>query len=207
MRPVLLAELPAAFSPPARTSRRNARKDGNSFSWGEDFLKALNLSDEIVREQERKEAAARTIVLGAFLQLLGFIVRRARIAGSPENSALFRIGRLLAAMDRNCARDWSLDSMASFVHMSQSDFRRKFLAATGRTPIAWLLRLRLQKAARLLRLSASIGETAMSVGFADTNYFSRQFRALYEISPRELRRREGLPNAMRERKRQGRQSG
>ena len=59
---------------------------------------------------------------------------------------------------------------------------------TGTAPITYLLRLRLQKAASLLRLSGRIGDVAMRVGFQDTNYFTRQFHAFYGCSPREYKR-------------------
>ena len=51
-----------------------------------------------------------------------------------------------------------------------------------------LLRLRLEKATALLRLSDSVSEAGMRAGFPDTNYFTRQFRARYGISPREYKR-------------------
>ena len=95
---------------------------------------------------------------------------------------------LLAELDRNCAREWSLESMAAFVRMSQSSFRQQFRLMTGTAPITYLLRLRLQKAASLLRLSGRIGDVAMRVGFQDTNYFTRQFHAFYGCSPREYKR-------------------
>jgi len=36
-----------------------------------------------------------------------------------------------------------------------------------------------------------VGEISYSVGFNDSNYFTRQFRAAYGCSPREYREREG----------------
>ena len=152
------------------------------------FTRVVTLADEIMGEEKRKESGGRTVAFGEFLHLIGYIIRHAHIAGSSEKTSVYQISRLLAELDRNCAREWSLESMAAFVRMSQSSFRQQFRLMTGTAPITYLLRLRLQKAASLLRLSGRIGDVAMRVGFQDTNYFTRQFHAFYGCSPREYKR-------------------
>ena len=65
-----------------------------------------------------------------------------------------------------------------------------FKSVTGRSPIDYLLQVRLGKAAeRLLKTEASIAEIAAECGFPDSNYFSRQFRRHYHCSPRDYRNR------------------
>ena len=152
------------------------------------FTRVVTLADEIMGEEKRKESGGRTVAFGEFLHLIGYIIRHAHIAGSSEKTSVYQISRLLAELDRNCAREWSLESMAAFVRMSQSSFRQQFRLMTGTAPITYLLRLRLQKAASLLRLSGRIGDVAMRVGFQDTNYFTRQVHAFYGCSPREYKR-------------------
>ena len=152
------------------------------------FTRVVTLADEIMGEEKRKESGGRTVAFGEFLHLIGYIIRHAHIAGSSEKTSVYQISRLLAELDRNCAREWSLESMAAFVRMSQSSFRQQFRLMTGTAPITYLLRLRLQKAASLLRLSGRIGDVAMRVGFQDTNYFTPQFHAFYGCSPREYKR-------------------
>ena len=155
----------------------------------EHFTKAVNLADEIIHEEKLRAAGGRTAALGEFLHLIACIIRHARISGNREKTtSVYQISRLLAEMDRNSAGKWSLPEMAAFVNMSQSSFRQQFRLMTGLPPVTYLLRLRLQKAASLLRLSGSIGDAAMRTGFPDTNYFTRQFHAFYGVSPREYRR-------------------
>ena len=134
---------------------------------------------------------------GTGLYIDSLLSGRTFAAFSPDSPLRKRLERryvtqggsaLLAELDRNCAREWSLESMAAFVRMSQSSFRQQFRLMTGTAPITYLLRLRLQKAASLLRLSGRIGDVAMRVGFQDTNYFTRQFHAFYGCSPREYKR-------------------
>lgn len=154
------------------------------------FPDAVKLADGIIREQEQKESGACTAALGGFLALIAYLIRHARIAGSAEKThCVYQIGRLLAEMEQNCAKEWTLQSMAAFVRMSQSSFRQQFRLITGQAPVTCLLHLRIQKAALLLKLSGTIGEIAEQVGFQDSNYFTRQFHAFYGISPREYKKR------------------
>ena len=152
------------------------------------FTHSVNLADAIIREEKQKEPGGRTVVFGEFLHLIAYMIRHAGGGDATRKTSVYQISRLLAEMDRNCMKKWSLQDMASFVRMSQSNFRQQFRTMTGMPPITYLLRLRLRKAASLLRLSGSIGDAAMRTGFPDSNYFSRQFHAYYGISPRQYRR-------------------
>ena len=72
--------------------------------------------------------------------------------------------------------------------MSRSNLMRVFRAATGQSPIEYLLRLRIQKAMALLRnTDLTITEIAMEVGFNDSNYFTRQFKRVQGSSPTRFR--------------------
>jgi len=63
-------------------------------------------------------------------------------------------------------------------------------ARAGDSPIAYLAKLRLRQAARLLELRGrSVGEAGRDVGFDSAFYFSRQFKKQYGMSPREYQQR------------------
>jgi transcriptional regulator GlxA family with amidase domain len=77
--------------------------------------------------------------------------------------------------------------------MSRRNFLRAFESTMGCPPITYLIRLRIRRASELLQQhESSITEIAMAVGFNDSNYFSRQFRAVTGESPRNYRRRREL---------------
>ena len=85
----------------------------------------------------------------------------------------------------------NLDELAGIAHMSKRSFIRAFQAATGASPIAYLIQLRINRATALLRDSdAPVTDIAFRAGFADSNYFTRQFRKLTGISPRSYRRQQ-----------------
>ena len=68
--------------------------------------------------------------------------------------------------------------------MSQRQLLRKLRALTGETSHELIWRLRLERAAQLLRQDvASVKEVAFSVGFKYEASFSRSFRKVYGVSP------------------------
>ena len=83
----------------------------------------------------------------------------------------------------------TLDELVEISGMSRRNFIRTFEETTGSSPIKYLIDLRIREASRLLRSTdKSVTDIAFDVGFADSNYFSRQFRSALGISPREYRK-------------------
>ena len=79
--------------------------------------------------------------------------------------------------------------LASLCHLSESQFRRRFRAAYGLSPHAYLSRLRCRIGSELLtRAGLTVAETAARVGFTDASAFFRQFRAQFGCSPSDFRR-------------------
>lgn len=78
----------------------------------------------------------------------------------------------------------SVESMARTARMSRFHFSRRFREATGRSPYRYLVDVRLERAAELLRRGrCGITEAALSVGFSDPSRFARSFRARFGASP------------------------
>lgn len=80
--------------------------------------------------------------------------------------------------------------MAATAHMSERSFLRRFHAATGLTPAAYLQHLRVEKARGLLeRTPTPVNEIAWAVGYADPSAFARVFRHITGVTAGEYRRR------------------
>ena len=155
------------------------------------FPEVVRLLDGLIAEEEKDEPGGRTAVLSGGLRLFLLICRNCRPA-RPERgvSNACRISTVLAALDERFGEAWPLRRLARLAGMSESAFRQYFRQLTGMPPIEYLLRLRLAKAAAMLALGRrGIGEIASGCGFADSNYFSRQFRRRYGHSPRDYRKR------------------
>jgi transcriptional regulator GlxA family with amidase domain len=74
-------------------------------------------------------------------------------------------------------------------------FKRRFRAATGETPIAYVQRLRVERAKRLLEQGGDpIEEISWAVGYEDPASFRRLFKRLTGLTAGEYRRRFRLPS-------------
>jgi transcriptional regulator GlxA family with amidase domain len=74
-------------------------------------------------------------------------------------------------------------------------FDRRFRAATGYSPLAYVQALRIEEAKQMLETgSAPVDAIGREVGYEDASSFSRLFRRLTGISPGDYRRRFRIPD-------------
>lgn len=100
-----------------------------------------------------------------------------------------RIDRVIDYLRRNLDRPVKLAELANVACFSEFHFHRIFTAVSGETLSNFTNRLRLEKAARLLRYSKqSLTDIALDCGFSSPATFSRAFRSGYETSPSEFRK-------------------
>lgn len=147
------------------------------------------LIDSIMRELEQKDRGSRFIAAASFQQLLGYLTRCYSNVQSPEAGTLLRIAEALSFMEKNYECYMAVAEIAASAHVSERTLRREFNRALGISPSEYLRKLRVRKAEQLLtRSRLNITETALQCGFADSNYFSRAFRKVNGMSPREFRK-------------------
>ncbi len=99
------------------------------------------------------------------------------------------IQRVLTMLRENYRTSYSVEELAQVAGWSASYFARSFQRVTGRSPIDYLVNLRIKHAAdRLMTSRESVRLIAERVGYDDPFYFSRLFRAVTGLGPREFRR-------------------
>jgi len=100
--------------------------------------------------------------------------------------------RMMPAIDVICQEyrgAIDLDRLAGACHLSLSQFRRSFQRLLGLSPLQFVLNVRLQAAADLLRNSRlNVTEVALQCGFNEANYFARQFHRHIGMTPSQYRR-------------------
>ncbi len=100
-----------------------------------------------------------------------------------------RIDRVIDHLRDNLHRPVKLAELADVACFSEFHFHRIFTAVSGETLNHFTNRLRLEKAARLLRYSEqSLTEIALECGFSSSATFSRAFRAGYDTAPSQFRK-------------------
>ncbi len=80
--------------------------------------------------------------------------------------------------------DFSAEAFSREIGMSRMQLHRKLTALTGQTTSDFIRIMRLQRAARLLESRAgNVSDVAFMVGFNSLPYFSKCFRAYFNVSP------------------------
>ena len=121
--------------------------------------------------------------------LLFFYVLRHAIRRDEAAAGLWAVLRrpalagLLEQMLRSPGDDWSVERMATAVHMSRAAFFRQFSEVCGEPPAQFLLRLRMQLAAQRLQRGDSITRAAEYVGYQSNAAFTRAFRRMLGEQP------------------------
>jgi AraC family transcriptional regulator len=96
---------------------------------------------------------------------------------------------VIERMNADLDTDLDLKTIAAESGYSRNHFLRMFRVATECTPHQYFLRLRIEKAQSLMKdQSLRIIDIAESCGFASQSQFSRVFRRVIGVTPRQYRR-------------------
>lgn len=91
-------------------------------------------------------------------------------------------------IEQNFQNNISIEEIAAVCGINRSYFGKIFRNAMGRSPQEFLMHYRMIKATELLKLtSLSIADIGSAVGYENQLHFSRAFKKIYGISPREWR--------------------
>lgn len=117
--------------------------------------------------------------------------RYARIVTPEEIENLAHLRRARDLIDREYARPLDVAALARAALMSTAHFSRRFRAAYGETPYAYLMTRRIERAKALLRRGdMSVTEVCMEVGCTSLGSFSARFTELVGETPTAYRARD-----------------
>lgn len=115
--------------------------------------------------------------------------RRARVEAQRLDD-LARLRRVRDRIDREYAQPLNVEALARDVNMSAGHLSRRFRAAYGESPYAYLMTRRIERAAALLRRGdLSVTEVCFAVGCASLGTFTTRFSELVGMPPGAFRRR------------------
>lgn len=141
-----------------------------------DVLLARNAEKNKAIEISRSAKSVQEIVSNEVLEFSGMIAKL------PADRASAIAEKTLQYISENYHNTIDVASIAEQFDVSQSYLMRVFKKATGQTLNQNLVATRIEHAKRLL-LEDSVTNTAFSVGFNSSNYFSTAFKKATGISP------------------------
>ncbi|MCU0619701.1 MAG: AraC family transcriptional regulator [Gemmatimonadaceae bacterium] len=185
----LLAELPDWFV------RRGGRTAG---------LDPVALTVAMLADELRGAALGRASVVHALLDVLFTHLLRDAMTAAGDRGAGWshavrdpQVRDAVARLHADPAQPWTLASLAQAVGCSRSALAERFRAAMGEPPLAYLRRVRLQRAMRLLTDSdRTLEQVAAAVGYGDAFGFSKAFKRAIGESPGEFRKRDARERAL-----------
>ncbi len=153
------------------------------------LVTAIGMVDQMEAELDKRGPGFGVMATTTLLQLATFLSRCYGQSRNPQSKSLLRIAEAISHIESNYTESITLDDLIEISGMSRRNFLRTFETTMGAPPIKYLIRLRVRRACQLLQqTNESVTSIALSVGFSDSNYFSRQFRLITGSSPREFRK-------------------
>ena len=100
------------------------------------------------------------------------------------------IGKAQSYLEENLNEKISFEELASILAISRRNFDRRFIKATGNTPVEYLQRVKVEVAKNALEQGRkSIYEVMSEVGYSDDKAFREVFRKITGLSPLEYKAR------------------
>lgn len=162
---------------------------------GRDHADLSELLRTMVKELVEHRAGYRDVFRGLLRAWLGKLQRALPDvipvdSGEGEGGLASRIAPALAHISQHYAEPIRVDDLASMCHMSESTLRRHWIAATGKSPQAYWVAIRMTMARTLLEhTDRPISEIALDVGYTTLSSFHRHWSAHMPAAPRVYRQK------------------
>jgi AraC-like DNA-binding protein len=154
----------------------------------------LRLSTQFFSDEARNPGPGSAIVTSRLMDLLFIEALRQWGAVRPGNLSWMNglndppVGRALAAIHGDPARDWSVRKLAQISAMSRSTFSARFTKRVGKPPLRYLCDWRLNMASELLQVgNIGVAEVARRVGYDSEAAFTRAFKKRFGRTPTAFR--------------------
>ena len=129
-------------------------------------------------------------LIGHLYLFLDYFMRSAATVHVKQNGSIrdFYVKEALSYIEQNFQNDISVEDISASCGLNRSYFGKIFHDTIGRSPQEFLISYRMTKAAELLKItSLSIADIGNAVGYPNQLHFSRAFKNVYGMSPRNWR--------------------
>ena len=129
-------------------------------------------------------------LIGHLYLFLDYLTQSAKSTKLVQSSKMsdYYIKEAINYIEQNFQNNITIEDIAAICGINRSYFGKIFRNSIGRSPQEFLMNYRMVKATELLKLtSLSIAEIGSAVGYENQLHFSRAFKTVYGISPRQWR--------------------
>jgi AraC family transcriptional regulator, transcriptional activator for feuABC-ybbA operon len=126
-------------------------------------------------------------VAATLLRQLLIWVTQNNIKQSKNQAISLKIDRIIEYMRQNINKKITLEELSGIAKLSTFYLSREFKEATGYPIITYFNKMKIEKAKELLiEDNKKVKETAYELGYTNEFYFSRMFKRIEGISPKEF---------------------
>jgi AraC-like DNA-binding protein len=124
-------------------------------------------------------------------RLLGLLTEALTLDKKPAPHATSWLADACGLLESELSESAPMTEIARRVGLPYETFRKRFTEALGLSPARYRTARRIDAACQLLRFTPQLTnrEAAEALGFADEFHFSRRFKELVGVGPREFRQR------------------
>lgn len=142
------------------------------------------------QEQGKKDGCTRLVQSCALGNIAALALRYGVGRGNDSAEKSEKIQEVAKYISENFNQEITLRSAAAMAYMEETYFSKQFKKLTGLRFYEYVLQIRMQQAAELLRNSSlPVGKIAELCGYSSGNYFGDAFRRLNGVSPTQFRKR------------------
>ena len=165
-------------------------EDRRVFESGEGIHNEIWLVPHI-RGTPRWFISSKSPLLDTSGKVIGLVGCAQRIATPEDQRTHFReLWKAIEFVEKHFVEEITVAKLADIVGISIPHFNRRFRQLLRRSPMDYVLSIRVQEAQRLLATTAnSVGDIALTTGFYDQSHFTKRFRKVTGMSPLAYRRR------------------
>lgn len=141
------------------------------------------LLDKIYYELNNEHLFSKSICSFTLNEILAILCRNQNLLQPKriKNTAIYKAEEYIKA---NYSQNITLESIANYLGLSKNYFSKLFNEQNGMNISEYINIVRIQNAAKLLKSgNNSITDVAFKTGFADSNYFSTQFKKIKGTTP------------------------
>jgi AraC family transcriptional regulator len=186
----------AVWTNTIRPGAASAATDLSTTPLRECIRHVIDLLDAAVRELSENEPNTRSTLLRAASLLRLQFDPSFRQEGSDGRGRLlaWQARKVRDYIDSHIAGSVLLADLGALVRLSEGHFARHFRRSFGQSPHAFVIRRRLEVAARhMLETEASLSDIALQCGFADQAHLCKHFRRATGHTPSAWRRTHQTP--------------
>ena len=150
---------------------------------------AETMKSEMMYIVNHKDASPFHLIGHLYLFIDSFVRSSTSTQVSKGNSLRdFYIKEAFSFIEQNFQNDITIEDIAASCGLNRSYFGKIFHENMGKSPQEFLISYRMTKATELLKLTnLSIADIGNAVGYPNQLHFSRAFKNVYGISPRQWR--------------------